>query len=54
MLDTDYCHVLSRSVRYPMPAIKQHLDAMGAVKMNVMHWHVVDSQARAARALAMC
>lgn len=29
---------------YPIPAIKQHLDAMSAVKMNVMHWHVVDSQ----------
>lgn len=29
---------------YPLPAIKQHLDAMSTVKMNVLHWHVVDSQ----------
>ena len=29
---------------YPLEAIKQHLDAMSYVKMNVLHWHVVDSQ----------
>ena len=29
---------------YPLPAIKQHLDSMAAVKMNVLHWHLVDSQ----------
>ena len=29
---------------YPISSIKQHLDAMSTVKMNVLHWHIVDSQ----------
>ena len=29
---------------YPISSIKQHLDAMSSVKMNVLHWHIVDSQ----------
>ena len=28
----------------PIQVILQHLDAMGATKMNVLHWHLVDSQ----------
>ena len=27
---------------YPLQAILDHLDAMSAVKMNVLHWHIVD------------
>ena len=27
---------------YPLEAILSHLDAMSAVKMNVLHWHIVD------------
>jgi hexosaminidase len=26
----------------PLEAILKHLDAMSAVKMNVLHWHIVD------------
>eukprot|EP01050_Picozoa_sp_SAG11_P001731 SAG11_NODE_79_length_17750_cov_28.445980_7_plen_928_part_00 len=27
---------------YPLQSILDHLDAMSAVKMNVLHWHIVD------------
>jgi hexosaminidase len=30
---------------YNVEVILQHLDAMAYAKMNVMHWHVVDSDA---------
>lgn len=46
-LHTQYRGLLIDSSRHflPLPAIKRTLDAMAWVKLNVLHWHLIDDEA---------